>query len=164
MVDLLVGLVVGGVATVSGAAIGALVVVFGRWLVQTYFNYSLLAVIWMIAVVALALRLARQQVTMQKKFIAGAGTLIVGWGLGLALFAAVDMPGLYQLNGDGPLSQAVFGIVLIGFVFFAPQGIVGTWRKMWVHVIQIVPVPPALPDDAEILVKDLGSVNDSIQG
>jgi hypothetical protein len=80
------------------------------------------------------------------------------------VLAAVDMPGLYQLNGDGPLSQAVFGIVLIGFVFFAPQGIVGTWRKMWVHVIQIVPVPPALPDDAEILVKDLGSVNDSIQG
>ena len=164
MVDLLVGLVVGGVATVSGAAIGALVVVFGRWLVQTYFNYSLSAVVVMIAVVALAIYLARQQVTAQKKFIAGAGTLIAGWGIALVLFAAVDVPGLYQLNGDGPLSQAVFGIVLIGFVFFAPQGIVGTWRKLWIHVVQIVPVPPALPDGAEILATAGVATNDSTQG
>ena len=93
MVDLLVGLVVGGVATVSGAAIGAIVVVFGRWLVQTYFNYSMSAVIWLIAVVALAVYLARQQTTNQKKIITAAATLVVGWGVGLALFAAVDMPG-----------------------------------------------------------------------
>ena len=164
MVDLLVGLVVGGVATVSGAAIGAIVVVFGRWLVQTYFNYSMSAVIWLIAVVALAVYLARQQTTNQKKIITAAATLVVGWGVGLALFAAVDMPGLYQLNGDGPLSQAVFGIVLIGFVFFAPQGIVGSWRKLWTNVVQITPVPPALPDGAEILVKDMDAIHNSIQG
>ena len=164
MVDLLVGLVVGGVATVSGAAIGAIVVVFGRWLVQTYFNYSMSAVIWLIAVVALAVYLARQQTTNQKKIITAAATLVVGWGVGLALFAAVPMPGLYQLNGDGPLSQAVFGIVLIGFVFFAPQGIVGSWRKLWTNVVQITPVPPALPDGAEILVKDMDAIHNSTQG
>ncbi len=164
MVDLLVGLVVGGVATVSGAAIGAMVVVFGRWMVQTYFNYSVSAVIWLIAVVALAMHLSRQQETMQKKIMTGVGTIVVGWGIGLALFAAIDMPGLYQLNGDGPLSQAVFGIVLIGFVFFAPQGIIGSWRKLWVNVVQIVPVPPALPDDAEILVSGVDAVTDSTKG
>lgn len=164
MVDLLVGLVVGGVATVSGAAIGAMVVVFGRWLVQTYFNYSLSAMIWMVGVVALAMYLARQQDTMQKKIMTSIGTLVVGWGVGIALFAAVDMPGLYQLNGDGPLSQAVFGIVLIGFVFFAPQGIIGTWRKVWANVVRIIPVPPALPDDAEILVKDMDAIHDSVKG
>ena len=164
MVDLLVGLVVGGVATVSGAAIGAIVVVFGRWLVQTYFNYSMSAVIWLIAVVALAVYLARQQTTNQKKIMTAAATVVVGWGVGLALFAAVDMPGLYQLNGDGPLSQAVFGIVLIGFVFFAPQGIVGSWRKLWTNVVQITPVPPALPDGAEILVKDMDAIHNSLQG
>ena len=164
MVDLLVGLVVGGVATVSGAAIGALVVVFGRWLVQTYFNYSVSSMIWLVGVVALAIFLARQQETLQKKVIAMVGTIVVGWGLGLALFAAVDMPGLYQLNGDGPLSQAVFGIVLIAFVFFAPQGIVGTWRKLWSNVVRILPVPPPLPDDAEILVKDVDAIHETIQG
>ena len=164
MVDLLVGLVVGGVATVSGAAIGAIVVVFGRWLVQTYFNYSMSAVIWLIAVVGLAVYLARQQTTKQKKIMTAAATVVVGWGVGLALFAAVDIPGLYQLNGDGPLSQAVFGIVLIGFVFFAPQGIVGSWRKLWTNVVQITPVPPALPDGAEILVNDMDALHDSLQG
>ena len=164
MVDLLVGLVVGGVATVSGAAIGAMVVVFGRWLVQTYFNYSLSAMIWMVGVVALAIYLGRQQETAKMKFATVAGTLVAGWGIGLALFAAIDVPGLYQLNGDGPLSQAVFGVVLIGFVFFAPQGIVGSWRKWWSNVVQIIPVPPALPDDAEILVKDMDALHDSIQG
>jgi ABC-type branched-subunit amino acid transport system permease subunit len=163
MVDLLVGLVVGGVATVSGAAIGAIVVVFGRWLVQTYFNYSMSAIIWLIAVVGLAVYLARQQATTQKKIMTAAATVVVGWGVGLALFAAVDIPGLYQLNGDGPLSQAVFGIVLIGFVFFAPQGIVGSWRKMWANFVQVIPVPPALPDGAEILVKDMDALHDSIQ-
>ena len=86
-----------------------------------------------------------------------------GGGVGLALFAAVDIPGLYQLNGDGPLSQAVFGIVLIGFVFFAPQGIVGSWRKLWINVVQITPVPPALPDGAEILVNDMDALHDSLR-
>jgi len=164
MVDLLVGLVVGGVATVGGAAIGAIVVVFGRWLVQTYFNYSLASMIWMVAVVALAMRLARAQETTQKKILVGAGTLVAGSAVGIALFAAIDVPGLYQLNGDGPLSQAVFGVVLIGFVFFAPQGIVGSWRKLWANVVQVVPVPPALPEGTEILVRDMDALHTSTPG
>ena len=164
MVDLLVGLVVGGVATVSGAAIGAIVVVFGRWLVQTYFDFSLSSMIWMVAVVALAMRLARAQETMQKKILVGAGTLVAGFAIGLALFAAIEVPGLYQLDGDGPLSQAVFGVVLIGFVFFAPQGIVGSWRKLWANVVQVVPVPPALPEGTEILVRDMDALHTSTPG
>jgi len=164
MVDLLVGLVVGGVATVSGAVIGAIVVVFGRWLVQTYFNYSLTSILWLVGVVALAVYLARRQESMKNKIMTATAVLVVGWGLGLVIFAAIDIPGLYQLDGDGPLSQAVFGIVLIGFVFFAPQGIVGSWRKLWANVVQIIPVPPALPDDAEILVKDMDALQDSIKG
>jgi len=55
------------------------------------------------------------------------------------------------------------GIVLIGFVFFAPQGIVGSWRKLWINVVQITPVPPALPDGAEILVNDMDALHDSLQ-
>jgi len=164
MVDLLVGLVVGGVATVSGAVIGAIVVVFGRWLVQTYFNYSLTSILWLVGVVALAVYLARRQESMKNKIMTATAVLVVGWGLGLVIFAAIDIPGLYQLDGDGPLSQAVFGIVLIGFVFFAPQGIVGSWRKLWANVVQIIPVPPALPDDAEILVKDMDALQDSLKG
>jgi len=164
MVDLLVGLVVGGVATVSGAVIGAIVVVFGRWLVQTYFNYSLTSILWLVGVVALAVYLARKQESIKNKIMTATAVLVVGWGLGLVIFAAIDIPGLYQLDGDGPLSQAVFGIVLIGFVFFAPQGIVGSWRKLWANVVQIIPVPPALPDDAEILVKDMDALQDSLKG
>ena len=165
MVDLLVGLVVGGVATVSGAAIGALVVVFGRWLCQTYFDYSLASMIWLVGAGAGAVFMSRKQALddHMKKFLIGLGTFVAAAVVGLALFAAIDVPGLYQLNGDGPLSQAIFGLVLIGFVFFAPQGIVGTWRKLWTRVVQIRPVAPTLPEGAAILVKDMDALQDSIQ-
>jgi len=165
MVDLLVGLVVGGVATVSGAAIGALVVVFGRWLCQTYFDFSLASMIWLVVAVALAMYVSRQQPATEplKKFMVGAGVFVAAAVAGLALFAAVDIPGLYQLNGDGPLSQAIFGFVLIGFVFFAPQGIVGSWRKLWSRVVQVRPTIPDLPEGAEVLVKDMDALQTSIQ-
>ncbi|MEM7095492.1 MAG: branched-chain amino acid ABC transporter permease [Actinomycetota bacterium] len=87
-----------------------------------------------------------------RPIIAGAGTLlssilIIHW----ASYRSDIPDGLYQLNGDGPLSQAIFGIVLIVVVFFAPQGIVGAWRKSWSNIVQIRPVPPALPAGAESL-------------
>lgn len=152
MVDLLVGLVVGGVATVSGAAIGAVVVVFGRWLCQNYFDYSLASMIWLALVVTLAIVISRKQQGNTMKLLSGLGTLIAGSVIGLALFRAIDVPGLYQLNGDGPLSQAIFGIVLIVVVFFAPQGIVGAWRGVWSKVVRIVPTPPALRTDMQATV------------
>ena len=149
MVDLLVGLVVGGVGTVSGAVIGAIVVVFGRWLCQTYFDYSTSSMIWLALAVAAAILVSRNQDAMGRKVMAFLGTFIALCAVGLALFAAVDIPGLYQLNGDGPLSQAIFGVVLIVVVFFAPQGIIGAVRKVRANFVQIRPVPPALPAGTE---------------
>lgn len=149
MVDLLVGLVVGGVGTISGAAIGAIVVVFGRWLCQTYFDYSTSSMIWLALVTTLAIFVSRTQETMSRKVAAFMGVFIAANAVGLAIFAAIDIPGLYQLNGDGPLSQAIFGIVLIVVVFFAPQGIVGAFRKVRANFVQIRPVPPALPEGAQ---------------
>lgn len=155
MVDLLVGLVVGGVATVSGAVIGAIVVVFGRWLCQTYFDYSLSSMLVMGAIFALAIWLSARQRGGQQKFMTFAGVSVVGLVAAWVLFRVADVPGLYQLNGDGPLSQAIFGIVLIVVVFFAPQGIVGAWRKMWSRVVQIRPVAPELPAGIEPIRIDL---------
>lgn len=144
MVDLLVGLVVGGVATISGAVIGALVVVFGRWLCQTYFNYSLSAMIWLAVMVAGAMYVSKLQTTTRNKIAAFLGIAVGGNLIGLLLFSVVDVPGMYQLDGDGPLSQAIFGVVLIVVVFFAPQGIIGAIRKLRGRFVQIVPVPPPL--------------------
>ncbi len=163
MVDLLVGLVIGGVATVSGAAIGALVVVFGRWLCQTYFDYSVSAMLWLLVISVAAIYVAKMQKTTMNRIGAFVAVFVVGNGIGLALFGAVDIPGMYQLNGDGPLSQAIFGIVLIVVVFFAPQGIIGAWRGLWIKVVRIVPVAPALPDDAEILVSDVATLTAEIE-
>jgi len=158
MVDLLVGLVVGGVGTVSGAVIGAVVVVFGRWLCQTYFDYSLASVLWIAAVIGLAIWLGRQQPPGRNRTLTTIGVSVAGLIAGLLLFAAVDVPGLYQLNGNGPLSQAIFGIVLIAVVFVAPQGVVGTWRKLWSRVVQIRPVAPELPADAESISLNMDRV------
>lgn len=163
MVDLLVGLVVGGVATVSGAVIGALVVVFGRWLCQTYFDYSVSAMLWIFAITVAAIYLAKTKDNTRDRILSFLGVFVVGNAIGLALFAAVDVPGLYQLDGGGALSQAIFGIVLIVVVFFAPQGMVGAWRQLWTRVVRIEPVPPELPADAQILVSDVDAILEEIE-
>ena len=163
MVDLLVALVLGGVATISGSALGALLVVFGRWVAQTYVNVSLSALIWMALVVVGAVRLARRQQATTMKVAAFIGTLVVGWGAGAALFAAIDIPGLYQLDGDGPLSQAIFGFALIVVVLFAPQGLIGAIRQLRSKIVQIVPTPPAIPDGVEVLVSDVEGLTRQIE-
>lgn len=109
MIDLLVALVIGGVATIPGPFIGALVVVFVRWIAQTY----------------------------------------------------IDIPlGFYRLDGNGPLSQAIFGIILILVVFFAPQGILGAWRKLWARVVQIRPVAPPVPEGLESISPSIDLTHD----
>lgn len=158
MIDLLVALVVGGVGTVSGAVIGAIVVVFGRWLCQTYFDYSLSSMLWIAAVIAIAVWASRQQAPGSTRTFTAIGIMVAGFVAGLLLFAAVDVPGLYQLNGDGPLSQAIFGIVLIAVVFVAPQGAIGAWRKLWSKVVQIRPVAPELVSDAESISLNMDRV------
>lgn len=90
MVDLLVALVIGGVATIEGPIIGALVVVFVREITKN---------------------------------------------LSIPL-------GFYTLDGNGPLSQAIFGVILICVVFFAPRGIAGAIRKQLPKLLQIVPAAP----------------------
>ena len=157
MVDLLVGLVVGGVGTISGAPIGAIVVVFGRWLCQTYFDYSTSSMIWLALSVAAAMYVSRTYGgdSMLRRALSFVGTLVGLSIVGLGLFAAVDVPGLYQLNGDGPLSQAIFGIVLIVVVFFAPQGIIGAVRQIRANFVRIMPVPPPLPEGAHSITDDI---------
>ncbi|MGH1505159.1 MAG: branched-chain amino acid ABC transporter permease [Acidimicrobiales bacterium] len=90
MVDLLVALVIGGVATIQGPIWGAIVVVFVREIAKN-----------------------------------------------------MSIPlGFYTLDGNGPLSQAIFGLILIGVVFFAPRGIAGLVQKTLPKIVQIVPTPP----------------------
>jgi len=163
MVDLLVGLVVGGVATVSGAAVGALVVVFGRWICQTYIDVTLFAVIIFGLIIAGAIYMSRQQESLKAKIMTFMAVAVPGIVLQSILWSAVDMPDLYQLDGGGPLSQAIFGIVLIVMVFFAPQGIVGAFRQFRSRFVQIRPVPPALPEGAKsISVSATAAVTDTL--
>lgn len=89
-VDLLVGLVIGGVATLQGGLFGALVVVF----VKEYTK-----------------------------------------GLQVPL-------GFTTIDGAGPLSQAIFGVILILVTFFAPGGLASLTRMLKAQFIRIVPQPP----------------------
>jgi branched-chain amino acid transport system permease protein len=89
-VDLLVGLVIGGVATLQGGLVGALVVVF------------------------------------VKEFTKG-----------------LQVPlGFTTIDGAGPLSQAIFGVILILVTFFAPGGLASLTRMLKAQFIRIVPQPP----------------------
>jgi len=89
-VDLLVGLVIGGVATLSGPIFGALVVVFVHHYSKSVF---------------------------------------------------INL-GFYELSGEGPLSEAVFGVVLILTTFFASGGIASAIRCVRARIITVVPKPP----------------------
>lgn len=93
-VDLLVGLVIGGVATVPGAIVGAIVVVFVREFTK---------------------------------------------GLQIPL-------GFTTIDGEGPLSQAIFGGILIVATFFAPGGLVWMFRLVRSKLYRVVPKPPELSE------------------
>ncbi|MCP3909616.1 MAG: branched-chain amino acid ABC transporter permease [Actinomycetia bacterium] len=90
-IDLLVGLVIGGVATLQGGLAGALVVVFVR-----------------------------------------------EWTKGLV----IPFFGLFSIDGGGPLSQAIFGALLIVVTFFAPGGLVSLGRMGRAKLITVIPRPP----------------------
>ncbi len=94
-IELLVGLVIGGVATIPGAMVGALVVVFVKEFTKN-----------------------------------------------------VSIPlGFYTLSGDGPLSQAIFGLILIVVTFFAPGGLVWLFRLVKSKFYRVVPVAPELTEE-----------------
>ncbi len=102
MVDLLVALVIGGVATLEGPIYGALVVVFVREFTKN-----------------------------------------------------ISIPlGFYTLDGNGPLSQAIFGIILVGVVFFAPRGIAGAVKKQIPKLVQVIPAAPTATSSS-VAARDL---------
>jgi branched-chain amino acid transport system permease protein len=93
-VDLLVGLVIGGVATVPGAVVGAFVVVFVREFTK---------------------------------------------GLQIPI-------GFTTIDGEGPLSQAIFGAILVIATFFAPGGLVWMFRLVRHKLYRVIPTPPELSE------------------
>ena len=89
-VDLIIGLVIGGVGTLQGSVFGGLFVVWVRDLTKR-----------------------------------------------------ISIPlGFYNLDGDGPLSAAIFGLILILFTFFAPGGIASMITSIQKKIIQVVPLTP----------------------
>ena len=89
-IDLIIGLVIGGVGTLQGSVFGGLFVVWARDLTKR-----------------------------------------------------ISIPlGFYELEGDGPLSAAIFGIILILFTFFAPGGIASMVTAVQKRLIRVVPLTP----------------------
>lgn len=89
-VDLIIGLVIGGVGTLQGSVFGGLFVVWVRDLTKR-----------------------------------------------------ISIPlGFYTLDGDGPLSNAIFGLILILFTFFAPGGIASMVTAIQKKIINVVPLTP----------------------
>jgi branched-chain amino acid transport system permease protein len=69
------------------------------------------------------------------------GGLFVVWVTDLTRRVAIPL-GFYTLDGDGPLSKAIFGLILILFTFFAPGGMVSLIRLVKIKVIRILPLDP----------------------
>jgi branched-chain amino acid transport system permease protein len=89
-IDLIIGLVIGGVGTLQGSLLGGLFVVWARDLTKR-----------------------------------------------------ISIPlGFYTLDGNGPLANAIFGLILILFTFFAPGGMVSLARMVNAKFIRVVPNRP----------------------
>ncbi len=71
------------------------------------------------------------------------GGLFVVWVRDLTKRLPVIPLGFYELDGDGPLSAAIFGIILILFTFFAPGGIASMVTAIQKRVIRVVPLAPS---------------------
>lgn len=51
-------------------------------------------------------------------------------------------PGFFQIERGSPLTQAIFGLILMLVAFFAPGGVVAASRKIKAKLIRVVPNPP----------------------
>lgn len=69
------------------------------------------------------------------------GGLFVVWARDLTKRISVPL-GFYELSGDGPLANAIFGLILILFTFFAPGGFVSLGRLISSKLIRVVPLRP----------------------
>ncbi len=89
-IDLIIGLVIGGVATLQGSLLGGLFVVWVRDLTKR-----------------------------------------------------ISIPlGFYTLDGNGPLSAAIFGLILIMFTFFAPGGLASMITAVQTKILRVIPLTP----------------------
>lgn len=143
--------------TAAAAGIGALVAMC--WLQDQIGMNDLVATLLVAGVTALAAYGAYQAPVSSRPIVATLGAAVGSLLTIVWMAGRTDIPsGLYQLNGDGPLSQAIFGIVLIFVVFLAPQGIVGAWRRLWSNVVRIRPVAPEVLPGATRLSPDSAPV------
>jgi branched-chain amino acid transport system permease protein len=108
-VELLVGLVIGGVATIPGAVVGAFVVVFVREFTK---------------------------------------------GLQIPL-------GFTTIDGEGPLSQAIYGGILVIVTFFAPGGLVWMFRLFRAKLYRVIPQPPELSEPVVPLGEGTATLTDA---
>jgi branched-chain amino acid transport system permease protein len=52
----------------------------------------------------------------------------------------------FKIEKGSPLTQAVFGLILILVAFFAPGGIMSVAKKLKARFIRVVPNPPTAAD------------------
>lgn len=69
------------------------------------------------------------------------GGLFVVWVRDLTKRITIPL-GFYELDGGGPLSAAIFGLILILFTFFAPGGIASMVAAVQKRIIHVVPLKP----------------------
>lgn len=96
-ITLIIGLVMGGVATIGGAIPGAIIVVIVRY--------------------------ALEQLTNQKSIL------------------GINMERLAKRQGKGGVVGIAFGVLLVGFVFVLPGGVIDGLRRLRARFVRITPYP-----------------------
>lgn len=91
--------------------------------------------------------------TLMGLVLGGVATLHGNWIGGILLVFLQDLASrveftaipFFRIERGSPLTQAVFGLVLVLVAFFAPGGVMSLAKKIKARIIRVIPNPPTQP-------------------
>jgi len=97
--------------------------------------------------------------TLMGLVLGGVATLHGNWIGGILLVFLQDLASrveftaipFFKIERGSPLTQAVFGLVLVLVAFFAPGGVMSLAKKIKVKLIRVIPNPPTPPAGQPVL-------------
>jgi branched-chain amino acid transport system permease protein len=97
--------------------------------------------------------------TLMGLVLGGVATLHGNWIGGILLVFLQDLASrvqftaipFFKIERGSPLTQAVFGLILVLVAFFAPGGVMSLCKKLKVKIIRVIPNPPTAPGGEAVL-------------
>jgi branched-chain amino acid transport system permease protein len=97
--------------------------------------------------------------TLMGLVLGGVATIHGNWIGGILLVFLQDLASrveftaipFFKIERGSPLTQAVFGLILVLVAFFAPGGVMSLAKKIKARIIRVIPNPPVPPAGTPVL-------------